>query len=130
MGDSRNVRFHLFKVEEFAINHPAGQVILSYYPSRTGKAGASRETANVKITDENNRQPNGTPKKKSTKSKTNKRTKKTKSEEIQTSNKRSCRICGCTDDNACVDEETGETCTWVEDDLCSNCEPMAVKKSA
>lgn len=29
---------------------------------------------------------------------------------------RTCRICGCTDDNAC---EGG--CTWVEDDLCSNC---------
>lgn len=32
-----------------------------------------------------------------------------------------CRECGCTDDNACVDEETGETCTWAEDDLCSFC---------
>ncbi len=77
-----------------------------------------------------NLKADGTPKKKSTKNKTNKKPKKTKSEEIQTSNKRSCRICGCTDDNACVDEETGETCTWVEDDLCSNCAPMAVKKSA
>lgn len=27
-----------------------------------------------------------------------------------------CRICGCTDNNACT-----EGCYWVEDDLCSNC---------
>lgn len=32
-----------------------------------------------------------------------------------------CRVCGCTDDKACVDKETGETCTWVEEDLCSKC---------
>lgn len=32
-----------------------------------------------------------------------------------------CRICGCTDDNACVDMETYTTCFWVEDDLCSSC---------
>ncbi len=32
-----------------------------------------------------------------------------------------CRVCGCTEDNACVNEETGETCYWVEDDLCSEC---------
>lgn len=30
---------------------------------------------------------------------------------------RKCRVCGCTDLNAC---EGG--CSWVEDDLCSNCE--------
>lgn len=29
---------------------------------------------------------------------------------------RSCRVCGCTDENAC---EGG--CWWVEDDLCSSC---------
>lgn len=31
-----------------------------------------------------------------------------------------CRECGCTDDNACVDEE-GTACHWVEPDLCSAC---------
>ena len=36
---------------------------------------------------------------------------------------RTCRVCGCTDDNACVDNETGETCGWVGDeDLCTMCE--------
>lgn len=34
---------------------------------------------------------------------------------------RSCRVCGCTDDRACVDPVTGEPCHWVEDDLCSAC---------
>lgn len=35
---------------------------------------------------------------------------------------RSCRICGCTDDDCsqCV-EKTGMPCSWVEDDLCSAC---------
>ena len=34
-----------------------------------------------------------------------------------------CRVCGCTDDD-CYDcyERTGETCHWVEEDLCSACE--------
>ena len=32
-----------------------------------------------------------------------------------------CRLCGCTDDNACLEPETGETCHWVEPDLCSAC---------
>jgi hypothetical protein len=31
---------------------------------------------------------------------------------------RTCRECGCTDDDAC---EGG--CEWVEDDLCSRCAP-------
>ncbi len=36
--------------------------------------------------------------------------------------KRSCRVCGCTDDDCsgCV-ERTGEPCYWIEDDLCSAC---------
>ena len=35
---------------------------------------------------------------------------------------RSCRVCGCTDDDCmgCV-ERTGEPCTWVDEDLCSAC---------
>jgi hypothetical protein len=32
-----------------------------------------------------------------------------------------CRICGCTEHNACVDEKDGHTCDWSEDDLCSFC---------
>lgn len=32
----------------------------------------------------------------------------------------SCRICSCTDLDACVREDGG-TCWWVEDDLCSEC---------
>jgi hypothetical protein len=37
-------------------------------------------------------------------------------------NVRTCRICGCTDDDChqCI-EKTGEPCYWVEDDLCSAC---------
>jgi hypothetical protein len=31
-----------------------------------------------------------------------------------------CRVCGCTDDNACPGG-----CFWVEPDLCSSCEPVA-----
>jgi hypothetical protein len=30
-----------------------------------------------------------------------------------------CRICGCTDNNACIGVEG--PCYWVEDDLCSAC---------
>lgn len=30
---------------------------------------------------------------------------------------RRCRICGCTDDHACV-----PTCSWVSRDMCSTCE--------
>ena len=33
---------------------------------------------------------------------------------------RSCRICGCTDWNACI-EPDGFPCCWVEDNLCSSC---------
>ena len=32
-----------------------------------------------------------------------------------------CRVCGCTYARACVCEETGEPCHWVEADLCSAC---------
>ncbi len=32
---------------------------------------------------------------------------------------RACRMCGCTDDNACFPAG----CIWVEPDLCSACEP-------
>lgn len=33
-----------------------------------------------------------------------------------------CRICGCTDGNACMPER----CFWVEDDLCSSCAGKAI----
>lgn len=33
---------------------------------------------------------------------------------------RSCKICGCTDDNACIHPDLG-ACWWVDDDLCSFC---------
>jgi hypothetical protein len=36
-----------------------------------------------------------------------------------------CIVCGCTDENACVDEATGERCAWVEASevgpICSFC---------
>ena len=32
----------------------------------------------------------------------------------------SCRVCGCTDFNACI-EADGFPCCWVEKDLCSAC---------
>lgn len=31
-----------------------------------------------------------------------------------------CRVCGCTDDRACVSQDEGP-CYWVEEDLCSAC---------
>ncbi|MDD3491929.1 MAG: hypothetical protein PHZ19_00335 [Candidatus Thermoplasmatota archaeon] len=30
-----------------------------------------------------------------------------------------CRVCGCTEDNACVTDDG--PCYWVEEDLCSAC---------
>lgn len=33
---------------------------------------------------------------------------------------RACRVCNCTDDDACPGG-----CYWVEDDLCSRCRPRA-----
>lgn len=35
---------------------------------------------------------------------------------------RTCRVCGCTDDDclSCV-ERTGAPCSWVDEDLCSAC---------
>jgi hypothetical protein len=36
---------------------------------------------------------------------------------------RTCRVCGCTDDDCrrCI-EKTGRPCHWVDSDLCSACE--------
>jgi hypothetical protein len=33
---------------------------------------------------------------------------------------RACRVCGCTEFDACVDV-LGRACYWVERDLCSGC---------
>ena len=35
---------------------------------------------------------------------------------------RTCRVCGCTDEDCrqCI-EKTGESCSWVAEDLCSAC---------
>ena len=38
---------------------------------------------------------------------------------------RACRVCGCRDEairDSCLDDQTGEPCHWVEEDLCSACE--------
>lgn len=42
--------------------------------------------------------------------------------------KRTCRACGCTEDNSiqCI-KKTGSPCYWVEPDLCSACEPIQYK---
>lgn len=44
---------------------------------------------------------------------------------------RSCRICGCTQNDCrqCI-EKTGEPCHWVEEDLCSACVNEVEEKSA
>jgi hypothetical protein len=37
---------------------------------------------------------------------------------------RSCRVCGCTDEEACLyiwEDGEPHTCYWVEPDLCSEC---------
>lgn len=34
---------------------------------------------------------------------------------------RTCRVCGCTDAQACIDDAIGP-CWWVDEDLCSHCE--------
>jgi len=40
-------------------------------------------------------------------------------------NKR-CRICGCDDDHACIDNDW-MPCSWVEKDLCSECDRLLKK---
>ena len=34
---------------------------------------------------------------------------------------RVCRVCGCTDFEPCI-SPGGETCRWIEDDLCDFCD--------
>jgi hypothetical protein len=40
-----------------------------------------------------------------------------------------CRICGCSNNNACSDQETG-TCWWVQESLCSACATKEEKQAA
>lgn len=44
--------------------------------------------------------------------------------------KRTCRSCGCTDDNCyqCI-QKTGGPCYWVEPDLCSACESIKIQST-
>lgn len=35
---------------------------------------------------------------------------------------RQCRVCGCTETDACPDRATGTGCWWLEPDLCSGCQ--------
>ena len=37
-----------------------------------------------------------------------------------------CRVCGCTDFEPCV-SAGGETCAWIEDNLCDFCEGKEVR---
>lgn len=32
-----------------------------------------------------------------------------------------CAVCGCSEFNPCIDEETGEACGWQEPGLCTFC---------
>lgn len=32
-----------------------------------------------------------------------------------------CEVCGCTDNNACYDQPTGQVCGWADEDLCTFC---------
>lgn len=42
---------------------------------------------------------------------------------------RKCRVCGCTEDNACVKGLHG-ACYWVEADLCSECKSESGESGA
>lgn len=41
---------------------------------------------------------------------------------------RTCRICGCTDHNACYNPKVG-VCFWVSEDECSHCHAMGVENA-
>lgn len=34
---------------------------------------------------------------------------------------RRCKVCGCTEDNACRNPHTGSPCSWIGPNLCSAC---------
>ena len=42
--------------------------------------------------------------------------------------RRKCRICGCTNFNACVEVGTGLPCYWIQEDLCSACASPAERE--
>lgn len=35
-----------------------------------------------------------------------------------------CRMCGCTDERACIEIPSGQPCSWTEPGLCSACDPI------
>lgn len=39
-----------------------------------------------------------------------------------------CRMCGCTDYDACFDPGLGITCSWYDDDLCTFCVAIAIDR--
>ena len=41
-----------------------------------------------------------------------------------------CRVCGCLENCACTGLSPGETCHWVEPDLCSDCAEVLKEKGA
>jgi hypothetical protein len=41
-----------------------------------------------------------------------------------------CRVCGCTDDHACITPESGIPCSWLEPDLCSACATFTCARSS
>ncbi len=43
--------------------------------------------------------------------------------ELYKPGQRICRVCGCTEHNACVDE-VGQACAWGGPDLCTACAPF------
>jgi hypothetical protein len=40
---------------------------------------------------------------------------------------RACRMCGCSENDACVDRQ-GRPCSWVAFDLCSHCAGRAERR--
>ena len=44
---------------------------------------------------------------------------------VKNSKIRTCRVCGCTDQSACFNEDMG-FCWWVGPELCSHCDPETV----
>ncbi len=40
---------------------------------------------------------------------------------------RACRVCGCTDNNACVNLNDDTPCHWTGEDLCSFCDPRRTR---
>lgn len=45
---------------------------------------------------------------------------------VQDVDEQTCRVCACTERNACYDEQAGP-CHWVEADLCSQCQELELR---